>query len=78
MSCRLVITLVTLKQNLETSKPVSAYFAFETIELPKLAFGNELMLGTAVQTLHVSSIDASPSSKWLQMACHILSIQNFK
>ena len=40
MSCRFVITLVTLKQNLETSKPVSAYFAFETIELPKLAFGN--------------------------------------
>ena len=67
-----------LLQSSKIDEPVSAYFAFETIELPKLAFGNELMLGTAVQTLHVSSIDASPSSKWLQMACHILSIQNFK
>ena len=60
-----------LLQSSETDKPVSAYFAFETIELPKLAFGNELMLGTDVQTLHVPSKCASLSSKgykWLVRA----------
>ena len=54
-----------LIQSLKIDEPVSAYFGFETNELPKLAFGNELMLGTAVQTLDVRSRCASLSYKGL-------------
>ena len=37
-----MIAINMLPQSSEINEPVSAYFAFETIELPKLAFGNDV------------------------------------
>ena len=37
-----MIAVNMLLQSSENYEPVSAYFAFETIELPKLAFGNDV------------------------------------
>jgi hypothetical protein len=35
-----MIAIVMILQSIHRIEPVSAYFAFETIEVPKLAFGD--------------------------------------